>query len=148
MHVLALGTVLLLATGAKPEPPPPEEIKFAEFFDPAPASRGLKPSARLLELEGKRIKMVGFMAQMEVPPKGGFYLCAHPVFSGESGGGTADLPPDAVFVVVPSAAGKALELVRGPLEVTGVLEIGSRVDADGFVSRIRIVLDKSLEVNR
>jgi hypothetical protein len=147
MNVLVLGAVLFLAPEPKPAPPP-ETIAFPEFFDPGPSRRGLKPSARLLGLEGKRVRMVGFMAQMEVPPKGGFFLCAAPVFAGEGGGGTADLPPDAVFVIVQSASGKELELVRGPLEVTGVLELGSRVDEDGRVSRIRIILEKPLEVNR
>lgn len=147
MHVLVLGAVLLLAPDVKAEPPP-EPIAFTEFFDPAPSRRGLKPSARLLGLEGKRVRIVGFMAQMEAPPRGGFYLCAQPVFATEAGGGTADLPPDAVLVLVHSASGKELELVRGPLEVTGVLELGSREDEDGRVSLIRIILDKHLEANQ
>lgn len=147
MNVLVLGAVLLLAPDANRESPP-ETIAFSEFFDPAPSSRGLKPSSRLLGLEGKRVRIVGFMAQMEAPPKGGFYLCGRPVFADEAGGGTADLPPDAVLVLVHSASGKQLELVRGALEVTGVLELGSREDEDGRVSRIRIILDKHLEANR
>src|SRR5262245_52633987 len=141
MNVLALGAVLLLASPeAKPQVPP-EALAFSEFFDPAPSRRGLKPSARLLSLEGKRVRMVGYMAQMEAPPKGGFFFCARAVVADEAGGGTADLPPDAVLVLVSTAAGKELELVRGPLEVTGVLELGSREDEDGRVSRIRIILD-------
>jgi hypothetical protein len=147
MTILALGFALLLAPDPKPDPPP-EEIAFAEFFDPAPSRRGLKPSARLLGVAGKRVRIVGFMAQMEKPPKGGFILCSRPVFATEAGGGTADLPPDAVLVVVQSAAGKELEKVPGPLEVTGLLELGVREDEDGRVSRIRIILDKQLEVNR
>ena len=147
MNVLVLSAVLLLAPDVKPTPPP-EAIAFSQFFDPAPSRRGLKPSARLLSLEGRRVRIVGFMAQMEMPPKGGFFLCSQPVFAAEGGGGTADLPPDAVLVVVSSASGKELELVRGPIEVTGVLEIGSREDEDGRVSRIRIILEKQLEANR
>ncbi len=81
------------------------------------------------------------MAQMESPPKGGFYLCPSPVLVTEAGGGTADLPPDAVLVVVRSAKGKELAHIQRVLEVTGVLELGPQVDEDGRVSKIRIVLE-------
>jgi hypothetical protein len=63
------------------------------------------------------------------------------VLASEGGGGTGDLPPDAVWVVVRSARGKQLAHIRRPLEVTGVLELGSQVDEAGRVSMIRILLD-------
>lgn len=132
MHSILLS--LLLLAGA------PEPLSFREFFDPK--ARRLAPSARLLGLAGKRVRIAGFMAEMEEPPKGGFYLCPSPVFAAEGGGGTADLPPSAVFVVVSSASGKQLETLRRPLEVTGTLEIGPQVDAEGRVTRIRILLDR------
>jgi hypothetical protein len=130
---------LLVASGAAA--PPPEPLSFQEFFESS--SSALRPSARLLSLVGKRVRLVGFMARMESPPKGGFYFCAHPVLATEAGAGTADLPPDAVLVVVRSAAGKEVTHIARPLEVTGVLELGPLVDEDGRVSRIRVVLDSS-----
>lgn len=138
MNTLTIAALLVLAP-ASPPAAPPAPLSFREFFAPSP--RGLKPSTRLLSLDGKRVRLTGFMAQMESPPKGGFYLCAFPVFAAEGGGGTADLPPDAVLVVVRSAQGKELEHIPRPLEVTGVLELGARVDEEGRVSRIRILLD-------
>ena len=117
----------------------PAPLAFREFFEPA--SRTLKPTPRLLSLQGKRVRLVGYMAQMETPPKGGFYLCPSPVLATEGGGGTADLPPDAVLVIVRSAEGKALGHIPRPLEVTGLLELGPQEDKDGRVSTIRIVLD-------
>src|SRR5262249_42903204 len=131
--------VLFLLAADPKAPPAPEPLSFREFFEPSP--RALRPSARLASLDGTRVRLVGFMAEMELPPKGGFFLCSTPVVATEAGGGTADLPPDAVFVVVRSAAGKELALVRGPLEVVGVLELGGRADDDGYVSTIRVVLD-------
>jgi hypothetical protein len=131
MHSILLS--LLLLAGAEP-------LSFREFFDPK--ARTLAPSARLLGLAGKRVRIAGFMAEMEEPPKGGFYLCPSPAFAAEGGGGTADLPPGAVFVVVSSAAGKQLETIRRPLEVTGLLEIGPQSDAEGRVTRLRILLDR------
>jgi hypothetical protein len=129
----------LLLTPDVPTTSPPEPLSFREFFEPSP--HALQPSARLLSLKGKRVRMVGYMARTEVPPKGGFYLCSSPVVATEAGGGTADLPPDAVLVVLRSAQGKELAHIPRLLEVTGLLELGPQVDEDGRVSRIRILLD-------
>ena len=79
-------------------------LSFKEFFE---LERGeLKPSARLLALNGKHVRLIGFMVQMENSPLGAFYLCEHPVFCDEEGGGTADLPPESVLVLVSSYSGQ------------------------------------------
>jgi len=121
---------------------PAQDLAFREFFDPTP--RELRPSARLLSLEGRRVRLAGFMARSEEPPSGGFFLCAFPVVATEAGGGTADLPPETVFVVVPSAAGRAVPWTPHPVAVEGVLALGSRAGEDGQVSSIRVVLDGPL----
>ena len=138
MYAPVLLVGLLLLSDAAPSPAP-EPLSFHEFFESSASA--LRPSVRLLALVGKRVRLVGYMARMESPPKGGFFLCASPVLATEAGGGTADLPPDAVLVVVRSAAGKELAHIRRPLEVTGVLELGPAVDEDGRLSRVRVVLD-------
>src|SRR5256885_684817 len=51
-------------------------LAFDEFL--APSTRELKPSAKLAGLNGRRVRMVGFMAHMESPPAGAFYLCPRP----------------------------------------------------------------------
>jgi hypothetical protein len=81
------------------------------------------------------------MAQLEDGPRGAFYLASRPVSGDESGGGTADLPPDVVRVTVRSLAGAEVPYVPGPIEISGVLQLGTEVDEEGRVSRIRIVLD-------
>ncbi len=113
---LALVLMFLAATA------PPEPLRFRDFFEPGP--RELRLSARLRSLEGRRVRMVGFMADAELAPRGGFYLCPFPVAATEAGGGTADLPPETVFVVVRAARGAELAHRSGPLEVTGLLELG------------------------
>ena len=117
----------------------PVTLSFPEFFDPD--NHELKPSAKLLSLNGKRVRLVGFMARMEKPPKGVFYLCSRPVFSDESGGGTGDLPVDHVRVIMQSAKNKEIPHIARPIEVTGILEIGNREEDDGTVSAIRLLLD-------
>ena len=115
------------------------ELSFKEFFESSDG--GLQPSSTLLRLNGKRVRLVGFMAQMETPPLGAFYLCPRPISCDEEGGGTADLPAENVLVIVRSQSGRAVPFSARALEVTGMLEVGNRQDQDGRVSFIRLVLD-------
>ena len=114
-------------------------LSFKEFFEGVDG--GLTPSSRLLRLNGRRVRLVGFMAQMESPPLGAFYLCPRPISCDEEGAGTADLPAESVLVIVGSQRGKVMPFTPRALEVTGILEVGNRQDADGRVSFIRLVLD-------
>lgn len=115
-------------------------LAFKDFFELSQDE--IKPSARLLALAGQRVKLVGFMAKMEVAPKGAFYLTSRPVSCDEEGGGTADLPPEAVYVVVRSSAGKEIPHTPRALEVTGRLEVGPHVEADDRITHIRLWLDR------
>lgn len=108
----------------------------------------LRPSARAASLAGRRVHLDGFMARMEEPPGGGFWLVPRPLECDESGDGTGDLPPSAVFVVVRSAGARAVAFRPGLLSVTGVLELGARAGPDGRVSSIRILLDRPPEAGR
>ena len=121
-------------------------LSFQDLFQNSP--RELVPTAKLLSLQGKRVRLVGHMARMESPPKGAFYLAPHPVSCDEAGGGTADLPPEAVRVVVRSSAGQAIPWVPRVLEVTGILELGPLDDGEGRVSSIRLVLDRREDLPR
>jgi hypothetical protein len=117
----------------------PTALAFSDFF--RPASTKLQPSDRLLALDGQRVRIHGFMAGMEEGPSGAFYLTSRPVNCDEGGAGTGDLPPDAVLVVVPWAAGAEIPFLPGQLEVAGTLHLGVATRQDGSPSRIRIVLD-------
>lgn len=123
----------------QPEDADATSLSFREFFDPS--ARNLQPSSKLLALNGKRVKIVGFMAQMESPPKGAFYLCPRPVYSDESGAGTADLPVETVRVVVRSAMDRPAPYIPRAIEAVGVLEVGNHVEDDDSVSGVRLILD-------
>jgi hypothetical protein len=136
----------LAATGATVGTPalvvpsePASPLEFRELFDPGPA---LEPSAKALALDGKRVRIIGFMAEMEEPIEGAFYLVPRPIRMDESGGGTGDLPLESVLVAIPGSEGKPLPHVGGPLEGTGVLEVGNRADEHGRVSNFRLRLDQ------
>jgi hypothetical protein len=124
--------------------PSVRELSFKEFFEGTTGE--LKLSATLLQLNAKRVRLIGFMAEMENPPTGGFYLCPRPVSCDEEGGGTADLPPESIFVIVRSLNGKAVPFSPRALEVTGILEVGNRQESGGRVSFIRLVLDGPEEI--
>src|SRR5215471_7182834 len=118
---------------------PAMPLLFKEFFEATP--RELKPSQKLLSLNGKRVRMVGYMARMERVIPGAFYLVPHPVMCDEEGGGTSDLPVENVLVLVRSAKEKEIAFIPRLLEVTGILEVGNREEEDGRVSAIRLTLD-------
>ncbi len=99
-----------------------EPLSFKEFFQASP--RELRPSEKLLSLNGKRVHMVGYMARLERPIYGAFYLVPHPVVCDEEGGGTSDLPVENVLVLVRSAKDREIAFIPRPLEVTGILEVG------------------------
>ncbi|MFL5273994.1 MAG: hypothetical protein ACJ79E_18195 [Anaeromyxobacteraceae bacterium] len=137
MHLVAL-TLAVALTAAAPHDPAP--LRWQELIEPAPGGRATI-SRKLCALDGRRVRIVGFMAQLEDAPRGAFYLASRPVTGDESGGGTADLPPDAIRVTVRALASAEVPHLAGAIEVIGVLQLGPEVDDEGRVSRIRIVLD-------
>jgi hypothetical protein len=122
-------------------------LSFRDFFEPTP--RELKPSAKLVSLNGKRVRLVGFMAHLDADHDGGeaavvpgaFYLCPHPTECAEGGAGTGDLPSSAVLVILPRGWNRELPFTPRALEVVGRLELGPRTEVNGQVSSLRIFLD-------
>jgi hypothetical protein len=122
------------ATSAAPGAP---ELRVSELLAPGAE---LRPSDKALALSGQRVRLVGFVAELELPLRGAVYLTALPVHGDEAGGGTADLPPNAVLVSgLPEAAASH---VPGPVEATGLFHVGNRADAAGNVSNFQLVLDE------
>jgi hypothetical protein len=138
-----LGSALLLTAPAAPSSEP-TSLAFRELL--ASAGQDLHPSDKAVALNGQRVRLVGFMAHLEIAPRGAFYLAPRPVSCDEAGGGTADLPPEAVYVVVRSAAGEEIEFTPRVLEVTGRLEVGNRAEPDGRVTHFRLVLDRPQDI--
>lgn len=128
----------------------PEEkatpLAFSEFLF---SEKGeLKISPKLQSLNGKRVRLVGYMASLEEPIKGGFFLCPLPVINDESGGGTGDLPVHAVRVLVASAKDRTFEALKRPISVVGILEVGNQSAEDGIVSLVRLRLDPPAPVKK
>jgi hypothetical protein len=144
-----LTPLLLLALltswpAAAVDPGQAVQITFSDLLAPGPR---LAPSPKLVALAGRRVRLVGFMAELEDPPQGAFYLTARPVRCDEGGGGTGDLPPDAIRIIVRSASDQEIPFYPGAIEVSGVLDLGSAADDAGRPSSFRITLDRPTTPN-
>jgi hypothetical protein len=103
------------------------------------AANVVVPTPRALALASKRVRLIGFMVRQEEEQAGGFWLAARPVECDEGGGGTGDLPPGSVRVLMASDVPAPID---GPIAVTGVLEVGNDAAPDGPVSTFRLRLDR------
>jgi hypothetical protein len=103
--------------------------------------RGLEYSPRLLELNNKKIEMVGYMAPPLKPRLEFFVLTKTPMATCPFCSSAADWPPDIVLVYLPKNTDQRAS--SAPLRVTGRLELGVKEDQEtGFISLIRIYADK------
>jgi hypothetical protein len=116
----------------------PPSLHVAELL--APGSE-IKPSERVASLTGARVRLVGFVAEMEIPPQDALYLVPQPIHCDEAGGGTADLPLESVLVTLPPTLKQRPEHIPGAVEAIGVLEVGNATDAQGRVSNFRLLLE-------
>lgn len=135
-----------MAPAAEPSLPPPDgvtELKFRDFFEMPVGPRGLEMKQKLLALDGKRVRMLGYMVHQEEPHPGFFLLAPVPVSVAEASDGMADdLPPATLFVHLPAGQEQAVAPYQsGLLHVTGILGVGSREEADGRISLARLQLD-------
>lgn len=126
-------------------PPLPEgvaELSFAHFFKTPVGERGLEFSDTLLQMNGRRVRILGYMVKQTRPSPGIAILAPFNFTTNEAEYSLADdIPPAVVFVEVPEYADIAVPHTRGPLLLTGTLEVGRREERDGRVSLVRLRLD-------
>jgi hypothetical protein len=125
-----------------PLPPGVSELKFNEFFRSPIGPRGLEFTDQLRHLEGRRIRMLGYMVQQTKPVAGCFLFAPVPVSLNEHEYGHADdLPATTVHVITDESAPAQTPFTPGPLLLTGKLSLGNRAEADGRISTVRLFLD-------
>ena len=126
---------------SRPEEAP--NLKFSEVFVTPIGRLGLKPTEKLLGLEGERVRIAGYMVHQESRIPGRFLLTARPASVHESHYGLAeDLPPATVHVLCPGADPT---FTPGLLEVVGRLRLGNREEPDGRVSVVRLELERVVD---
>jgi hypothetical protein len=132
---------------ASPQKLPPlprgvTELKFSDFFVRPVGPRGLELTDKLESLDGKRVRILGYMVQQEHPPKGQFILSPLPAQIHHHDNHLADdLPPGLVYVSVPTSKDKPIPYARGLMLLTGTLSVGQRIEADERISLVRLDLD-------
>ena len=127
--------------------PPPAgvvELKFRDVFKLPVGPKGLAPTEKLLALDGKRVRIVGFMVRQSPTPKGSFLLSPLPAALGDEDEGLADDLPPATLGVDLDAKSRdlAVPMLPGLLQFTGTLHVGMRVDpATGRATPAQLALD-------
>jgi hypothetical protein len=120
-------------------------LDFSELYSGA-SPLGLELSPKLKNLEGKKVRISGFMAPPLKPTLSFFVLTKVPMSICPFCSTDADWPNDIVLVKLLQPV-TALPFDR-PITVTGQLEVGYQVDDEtGFVSLVRIVADTIEEAN-
>jgi hypothetical protein len=134
------GTIAI--TNLPPLPAGVSELKFDEFFVHPVGPKGLKFTEKLRKLDGKRVRMVGYMVEQDKGVPGVFLFSALPIQLHDHDAALADdLPAAVVHVSVPTCRDQRIPHARGRMLVTGVLNIGPRDEPDGRVSAVRLALD-------
>jgi hypothetical protein len=146
LSVCLIGTLLsttIVGAAAEQLPPLPKgvaELKFSEFFVNPVGPRGLELTHKLKALDGKRVRILGYMAAQDERPPGSFLLTPVPVHLHDHDSALADdLPASTVHVSVPGEP--AIGQTRQLLLLTGTLSVGNRLEPDGRVSLVRLTLD-------
>jgi hypothetical protein len=127
-----------------PAPTDVTDLKFRDFFKMPVGKRGLELTDKFLGLNGKRVRIVGYMAKAETPTPGMFVLSPLPVDLGDEDESLSDdLPASALFVHT-GASQFVVPHITGLIKLTGTLSIGSQEEADGHVSMARLILDPEI----
>ena len=125
-----------------PLPPGVAELKFGEIFRQPIGPRGLEYSEKLRSLDGRRIRILGYMVRQDQPAGHCFLLSPVPLTLHEEEYGLCDdLPAVALHVFTAPEAPVLTPFTPGLLLLTGKLSLGNRFEADGRTSSVRLQLD-------
>ena len=120
------------------------DLKFSEIFNMPVGPRGMEPSAKLLALNNKQVRVVGYMAKQETPTPGLFIMTPLAVSMGdEDDKFSDDMPANSIFVHVDNSEA-LVHYVPGLISVIGVLSVGNVNEPDGRISYVQIKLDPTL----
>ena len=125
-------------------PPLPEgvaDLSFQEFYRNPVGPRGLEPSAKLLSLNGRRVRILGFVAEMERANKRNIIFAPLPLKPQPEEYGLCDeIPATHLLVTIPGDPETQVPLLPGALLLTGTLTVGHSTE-DGETAFVRLVLD-------
>lgn len=118
-----------------------EELRFQDFFKPVIGDRGPEYTERIRSLNGKRVRVQGFMVREQTRKAGVFMLAPWPTRI-ESDGFCVyeDFPPATLHVLLPEGDQRITPFKPGLFSVIGVLEVRPAEMPDGrnCVASLRI----------
>lgn len=125
-------------------PPLPDgviDLNFQEFFKMPVGPRGLETTTKLQSLDGKHVRIPGYMAHMERANKRQLVFAPMPLQPQPHEYGLCDdIPATHVLVTVPGNPDEQVTYTPGPLLLTGVLSVGP-YSQGGETSFVRLLLD-------
>jgi len=126
-------------------PPVPEgvtHLDFASFFKRPVGPKGMEIAEEVRALNGKRVRLLGYMVNQANPSPWKILLSPVPVTTREKEYSYADdLPPNVVHVFLPRDPHPIRPHSPGLFLLTGRFEVGNQEEADGRVSVFRLHLD-------
>lgn len=129
-----------------PCPPGVNEVAWSEFFKTPVGPLGLELTDKIKSLDGKKVRLFGYMVRREEMRPGSLLLAPVPLGIEDHEGGFSDLPPQTVRVSIPYAPKEIVAYTNRPLLLTGTLTVGRREDAGevvgGEVSWFNLSLDE------
>lgn len=139
--LISTATATSQAVTLPPAPSDVTDLKFSELFKPV-GPRGLEYSDKLRALDGKKVRMLGYMVNQSQPVPWTFLLAPVPVTLHEEEYGLAeDMPATIVHVITQTNATPIVPHTPGLLLLTGTLGLGNREEPDGRISTVRLALD-------
>jgi hypothetical protein len=136
------GTARATAPALPPVPDGVTHLDFDAFFQRPVGPQGLEITAAVAALDGKRVRLLGYMVKQANPSPWKILLSPIPVVTREREYNQAeDLPPNVVHVFLPRDPSPIRPHTPGLFLLTGRFEVGNRAEADGRVSMFRLFLD-------
>lgn len=137
------------AASENPATPPPDlsdipELALNDLIKRPAGPLGLELSDDVKSLEGKRIKVTGFMVHTDWADPSTFILANYPSnISEREFGPSDDLPPVQLFVKLPESMKTGFQ--RGVLQLAGTLRLGSAEEPYDRRSFLRLEIDPELK---
>ena len=133
---------LICASASMAQTQTPLSLRFADFYQQPQGAQGPQMTEVLRGADGRDVRLVGYMVQMEDPLPGRFMLSPRPVQMSEHADGDADDLPLALATVYldPEQKDWVVPYTRGLIALTGRLELGRLEERDGRVSWVRLHL--------
>jgi hypothetical protein len=118
-----------------------EELRFDEFYKMPVGPMGLEPTEKLASLNGKRVRILGYMADIRLRNNRQMLFAPLPLRAQPLEYGQADdIPATHVLVRVPGHPAQPVPFTPGLMLLTGTLSVGGK-SLDGEKAYVRLLLD-------